>query len=71
MAMFIPNFATVVVLAILVVLVCLSVRLMLRRGMCGQKEACGGCSGHCGGECSASANVEKMLADVDAALADM
>ncbi len=64
------NMGTAIALAILIVCVCLSVRLLMKKGMCGEKELCGSCSsGHCGGGCSAAANVEKMLADADAALA--
>ena len=60
---------TAVVLAILIVCVCLSVRLMMKKGMCGEKEMCGSCSGHCGGGCSATARIDKMIADADAAVA--
>ena len=52
------NMATAVVLAILIVCVCLSVRLMMKKGMCGEKEMCGSCSG-----------IDKMIADADAAVA--
>lgn len=71
MEVIIPNFATVVVLAVLVVLVCLSVRLMLKKGMCGEKDQCGGscASGHCGSGCSACGDVDKILADANARLA--
>lgn len=63
------NVGTAVALAILIVCVCLSVRLLMKKGMCGGKEMCSSCgSGHCGKGCSASANIEKMLADADAAL---
>jgi len=30
---------------------------------------CGSCSGHCGGGCSATARIDKMIADADAAVA--
>ena len=64
------NMGTAVVLAILIVCVCLSIRLMMKKGMCGEKELCGSCSqGHCGGGCSASARIDKMLADADASVA--
>lgn len=63
------NMATAVVLAILIVCVCLSVRLMMKKGMCGEKEMCGSCSGHCGGGCSATARIDKVIADADAAVA--
>ncbi len=64
------NMGTAVVLAILIVCVCLSVRLMLKKGMCGEKDTCGSCSsGHCSAGCSASSRIDKMLADADAALA--
>ena len=63
------NMATAVVLAILIVCVCLSVRLMMKKGMCGEKEMCGSCSGRCGGGCSATARIDKMIADADAAVA--
>jgi len=53
----------------LIVCVCLSVRLMMKKGMCGEKEMCGSCSGHCGGGCSATARIDKMIADADAAVA--
>ena len=62
------NMATAVVLAILIVCVCLSVRLMVKKGMCGEKEMCGSCSGHCSGGCSATARIDKMIADADAAV---
>ena len=39
------------------------------KGMCGEKEMCGSCSGHCGGGCSATARIDKMIADADAAVA--
>ena len=61
---------TAVTFAILVVCVCLSIRLMMKKGMCGEKELCGSCSkGHCGGGCSAGARIDKMLADAYAAVA--
>ena len=69
MAEFMPNIATFVVLAIVVACVVLSIRLMHRKGMCGEKELCSSCgSGSCAG-CSACADVDRMIADADARLA--
>lgn len=53
--MFTMNFATAVVLAIVVALVCLSVRTLGKKGTCGHKEHCGGCTGSCSDGCSCSA----------------
>ncbi len=57
------NFATAVVLAIVVALVCLSIRTLRKKGTCGYKEHCGGCSGSCADGCSCSA-ADSMIADV-------
>ncbi len=60
------NFSTAVVLAIVIVLVCLSVRSLFRKGTCGHKEHCGG---SCSGKTSSCTAADSMLDDVRKRLA--
>lgn len=58
------NFATAVVFAAVVALICLSVRTLRKKGMCGHKGSCGGCSGSCSacsGDCGCP-SVDEALA---------
>lgn len=65
------NLATAIVLAVVIVCVCLSVRSLRKKGMCGCKahegDAGGSCCGSCAG-CSACADMERTLADAKARL---
>ncbi len=68
--MLIMNIPTAIVLAILAVLVCLSVRLLIKKGTCGYKEHCsGGCSQSCSGGCPSCSAADSMLDDVRKRLA--
>ena len=59
------NIPTAIVLAVLIVLVCLSIRLLVRKGTCGHKDQCGGgCSEPCSGGCSSCSATDSMLDDV-------
>lgn len=64
------NLATAVAFAAVVALVCLSVRTLRRKGTCGHKEHCGGCSGSCSESCSCP-NADSMAAEVRDRLARM
>ena len=57
------NFATVVVLAIVVALVCLSIRTLRKKGTCGHKEHCGNCSGS-HSACPTCSAADSMMEDV-------
>lgn len=57
------NLATAVAFAAIVVLVCLSIRTLRRKGTCGHKEHCGGCSGSCLEGCSHSGS-DSLAAEV-------
>ena len=63
------NVPTAIVLAILIVLVCLSIRLLVRKGTCGHKDQCGGCSESCSGGCPSCLAADSMLDDVRERLA--
>lgn len=64
------NISTAIVLAILIVLVCLSIRLLVRKGTCGHKDQCGGgCSESCSGGCPSCSAADSMLDDVRERLA--
>ena len=63
------NMATTIVLAILIVCVCLSVRLMMKKGMCGEKEMCEFVLGALQWRLFTTARIDKMIVDADAAVA--
>ncbi|WP_294440235.1 FeoB-associated Cys-rich membrane protein [uncultured Slackia sp.] len=62
------NFATAVVLAIVVALVCLSIRTLRKKGTCGYKKHCGGCSGSCS-ECPTCSAADSLADEVRRRLA--
>ncbi len=62
------NFATAVVLAVVVGLVCLSVRTLRKKGTCGYKEHCDGCSGSCS-ECPTCSAADSLADEVRRRLA--
>ncbi len=68
--MSIVNFPTAAILAVLAVLVCLSVRVLIKKGTCGYKDQCkGGCSESCAGGCASCTATDSMLDDIRKRLA--
>lgn len=63
------NFATAVVLAIVVALACLSIRTLRKKGTCGYKEKCGGCSSGSCSECPTCASAQTLADEVRKKLA--
>ncbi|MDO4590114.1 MAG: FeoB-associated Cys-rich membrane protein [Slackia sp.] len=64
------NAATIVVLAAVIACVCLAIRSFRKKGMCGCKEGCSGCS-HSSGCPSCSAAVDMSEAAARAAEREM